>query len=77
MGYALNLPYALFVDLVNKAIEETHNDRLFQRWIPYQSELPLTEFKAKLTEIQSTTTDQRSADMILQEVEINLARMRN
>ena len=77
MTYALDLPYMLFVELVNKAFEERHEVRLFQRWIPYQAEMPFTEFKEKLTEIRKTNDDHRTAKDILVEVDLQLARMRN
>ena len=61
----MNLEIEEGIHLIEKAMDEEKEDRFFQRWIPYQSEMAYDEFKRVLGDKARTKYDTRTTEEIL------------
>ncbi len=56
------------IQLIKKAYEEKNNEMLFQRWIPFSTEVSFDEFKNMLSNNSSHLYDKRTKEEILTNV---------
>lgn len=61
----MNLEIEDGIRLIEKAMDEEKEEKLFQRWIPFQSEMPYDEFKRQLGDRARMKLDTRSTEEIL------------
>lgn len=56
------------LDIIDALFERKNEEKMFQRWIVYQSEMSFEEFKNKLGNIKNNKYDKRSSKEILNNV---------
>lgn len=56
------------LDIIDALFERKNEEKMFQRWIVYQSEMSFEEFKNKLGNTKNNKYDKRSSKEILNNV---------
>ncbi|EDP24163.1 hypothetical protein [Parvimonas micra] len=67
-GFVFDAEINFALDIIDALFERKNEEKMFQRWIVYQSEMSFEEFKNKLGNIKNNKYDKRSSKEILNNV---------